>query len=100
MGDVLNLEVREGSFDLILDIGCFPTFAGGEVKEYQQVVSQALRPGGSLLLYAHLQVESGDSQGATEEDFQILQKSLELSWREDGMEGESRPSAWLEFTRA
>lgn len=99
VGDVLELELDEKPFDLILDIGCFHSFAGGEVERYAQVVQRLLAREGSLLMYAHLQRGPSAGHGASERGFQILKEDLSLIWRQDGEEGEGRPSAWLEFQR-
>lgn len=96
-GDVLETEQVAGPFQLILDIGCFHIFEGPEIDRYRNRVHQLLAPGGHLLLYVHLRDPDQDGHGALEEDLQKLRKSLALIWREDGLEGESKPSAWLQF---
>jgi len=99
VGDVLNLNSLEGTYDLVLDIGCFHSFSGEEVKRYVKTVSRLLAPGGSLLLYAHLKKDPGSSHGISEEDITVLGKFLPLIQRQDGDEGASRPSAWFRFRK-
>jgi len=99
VGDVLNLNSLEGTYDLVLDIGCFHSFSGEEVKRYVKTVSRLLAPGGSLLLYAHLKKDPGSSHGISEEDITVLGKFLPLIQQQDGDEGASRPSAWFRFRK-
>ena len=97
-GNVLDLEELTGPFQLILDIGCFHVFGGGEVVQYRSQVETLLADGGSLLLYVHLREPESEGHGASEAELQQLGETLDLVWREDGTEGE-RPSAWLEFQK-
>lgn len=97
--DVLELDNLQEPVDLILDIGCFHVFAGGEVNRYVENVQRLLKPGGSFLLYVHLWEGEGTGQGAAEGELSQLAQALDLIWREDGTEGESRPSAWLLFRK-
>jgi cyclopropane fatty-acyl-phospholipid synthase-like methyltransferase len=98
VADVLKPVFVEGNFDLILDIGCFHSFAGKNVGRYRENVSNLLRPGGSLLLYVHLNPDPGPGHGTRETDLERLAEKLDLLWRQDGEES-SRPSAWLEFRK-
>jgi len=97
-GNVLDLQDLEGPFDLILDIGCFHVFGGGEVLQYRSQVAPRLAAGGDLLLYVHLRGPESEGHGASEEDLEHLAETLPLVWRQDGTEGE-RPSAWLHYRR-
>jgi len=99
VNDVLNLDPGMGPFDLILDIGCFHTFAGGDVTSYAELVEKLAAPGGTLLLYAHMQEGPSDEHGAAEMDILTLQERLDLVHRKDTMEGESRKSVWLTFQK-
>lgn len=99
VGDILELDSDQGPFDLILDIGCFHVFAGEDVQRYATLVNDLLADGGTLLLYAHIKEKPEGEQGASEADFQILEASLNLIHREDGMEGETRRSAWLTYQK-
>ncbi len=97
--DVLEVDLEAESFDLILDIGCFHSFAAQDVERYGEMVRRSAAPRGFLLLYTHLKKDPMDVQGASERDLQVLGEKLKLLHRRDGMEGESRPSAWLTFKK-
>lgn len=99
VGDVLDLNSLEEMQDLILDIGCFHSFSGIDVERYVRNVLNHLSPGGSLLLYAHMKRDPGSSHGVSEEDINMLGKLLTLIKRQDGVDGASRPSAWLQFRK-
>lgn len=98
VGDVLSPGFQEGEFDLVLDIGCFHIFEGDAIRRYAENVSRILKPGGNLLLYAHLKDVPGPGHGATEAGLDVLGEHLTLLSRRDGQES-SRPSAWLEFKK-
>jgi len=98
VADALTYQPQEGSFDLILDIGCFHSFRGEDVERYFRNISRLLATGGSLLLYVHLNLTPGPGHGASESDLVELEKYLTLAKRQDGQES-SRPSAWLEYVK-
>jgi cyclopropane fatty-acyl-phospholipid synthase-like methyltransferase len=52
--DVTQLEEVQGTFNLILDIGCFHTLSLPARKRYEENLAHFLQPGGTYLLYAHL----------------------------------------------
>jgi SAM-dependent methyltransferase len=99
VGDVLDLSFLEGKQDLVLDIGCFHSFLGIDVERYAGNILNHLSPGGSLLLYAHLQRDPESSHGVSEEDINMLGKLLTLINRQEGVDGTSRPSAWFQFRK-
>ncbi len=99
IGDVLDLNSFEETQDLVLDIGCFHSFSGIDIERYASNVLNHLSPGGSLLLYAHLKKDPRSSHGVSEEDINVLGKLLTLVNRQDGVDGSSRPSAWLQFRK-
>jgi cyclopropane fatty-acyl-phospholipid synthase-like methyltransferase len=99
VGNVLELDEVEGPFDLILDIGCFHGFSNGEVRRYAKNVQDLAAFKGTLLLYTHLKTDPDDDTGACEEDLALLEEKLKLVNRENGWEGESRPSAWMEYEK-
>jgi cyclopropane fatty-acyl-phospholipid synthase-like methyltransferase len=98
LGDVLSPDILPEQFDLVLDIGCFHSFSGSDVERYLHNVLRWLVPGGSLLLYTHLQTGPVLGHGSTEQDLAFLGAKLQLIQRQDGEEY-SRPSAWLEYRR-
>ncbi len=98
VGDVLDPNFVSEQFDLILDIGCFHSFSGSDIILYVRNVSSHLKPGATLLLYAHLKENPESSHGVSEEDLTDLGKYLRLIQRRDGQES-SRPSAWLHYKK-
>ena len=67
-------RVLPGSFDLILDIGCFHSLEPGRRPEYVNRVVAGLKEGGALLLYAHYRRESSpQGHGITQEDVDKIQ---------------------------
>jgi len=98
VGDVLNSNIVSEQFDLILDIGCFHSFSGLDIILYARNVSNHLKPGATLLLYAHLKENPKSSHGVSEEDLNDLGKYLKLIQRQDGEES-SRPSTWLHYKK-
>lgn len=98
VGDVLNSEAIVGEYELILDIGCLHSFSGLDIERYREIVTKSLAPGGTLLLYVHLNKGQGPGHGINETDLLKLECSLSLVNRQDGEES-SRPSAWLRFQK-
>jgi cyclopropane fatty-acyl-phospholipid synthase-like methyltransferase len=67
-GDVTNLKEVEGTFDLILDIGCFHAISVPSKMTYAENLSKLLRPEGTFLLYTWLQQDiDGDKTRSPEE---------------------------------
>jgi len=67
-GDVTELKGVDGTFDLILDIGCFHAISIPSKKKYAENLSKFLRPDGTFLLYTWLQQEiDGDKTRTPEE---------------------------------
>lgn len=97
--DVLEADLGAESFNLVLDIGCFHSFAAQDIEHYSDLVQRLTAPRGFLLLYTHLKRDPMDIQGASEEDLNVLEGHLTLIHRQDGMEGASRPSSWLTFQK-
>lgn len=97
VGNALQMDRKPDQFDLILDIGCFHSFTREDAERYAHLVKDLLVPGGSLLLYAHLSQDETSDHGARESDLAALAEHLTLVNREDGTEGESRPSVWVEY---
>jgi SAM-dependent methyltransferase len=62
-GDVINLKGVEGTFDLILDIGCFHAILADSKNVYAENIRKYLRPDGIFLLYTwlHQEIEGNTS---------------------------------------
>ena len=97
--DVTRLDRIAGSFDLILDIGCFHGLSDAARSTYRDNARRLLRSGGSLLLYVHLRAADIDHHGLLESDLDIFAPHFKLALREDGLDG-SRRSAWLTYIAA
>jgi len=98
VGDVLDPNIVSEQYDLVLDIGCFHSFSGSDIILYAKNISSHLKPGATLLLYAHLKENPESSHGISEEDLNDLGKHLNLIKRRDGQES-SRPSTWLRYEK-
>ncbi len=102
VGDVTRLAWLGGSFDLVLDIGCFHSLSRVERLAYLSHVERLLMPGGSWLLYAHLappcQQAGPDVRGLTDVEIDDLSRRFRLTLREDGLD-HNRPSAWFTFEK-
>ena len=96
--DVTTLKDIQGSFDLILDIGCFHTFKADRKLRYIQNLERLLAPGGTYLLYGFVQESHDSGLGLSTDDMVRLGEKVRLIKREDG-EDQGRPSAWLTFQR-
>lgn len=100
VGDVTRLRGVSGSFDLILDIGCFHSLPEDGRMAYRDNIARLLAPGGTLLLYAFLQEAAGTGLGISEADIEGLASGLQLLARKEGDDrAGSRRSAWLTFQK-
>lgn len=97
-GNVLSPGFVSGEYDLVLDIGCFHSFRGQEIRLYGDNISRLLTQGGSFLLYVHLNEHPGSGHGATDAGLKTLEEYLTLKNRVHGLES-SRPSAWLQYQK-
>ncbi len=98
LGDVTRLEGIGGSFDLVLDIGCFHGLPPKGKQRYVQNLPRLLGEQGTFLLYAFVKSDPHqEGSGLTPEDLCRLQQVLHLEWRQDGFDRAERPSAWFSF---
>ena len=103
-GDVTAEPDVRPPFDLILDIGCYHGLSRSGREEYRGHIRKWLRPGGTLLIYAHRRREAEGSNGITEADLDAFHTFLTLHWRDDGDEvrpggGGGYPATWVRFDR-
>ncbi|MCJ7716113.1 MAG: class I SAM-dependent methyltransferase [Anaerolineales bacterium] len=99
VGDVLDPNLLNESYDLILDIGCFHNFSRPDISLFAKNISSHMNPGATFLLYAHLKENPESAHGVSEENIAVLGKYLNLIQHQDGLEGASRPSAWFRFQK-
>ncbi len=103
IGDVTKLDYIKGSFDLILDIGCYHVLNPSGMRAYRNNVMRLLAPGGTYMIYLFFKMEDRDSgskgSNATEADLVPFLDFMDLVKREDGLDrGDSR-SAWITYLR-
>lgn len=96
VGDVTDLHDLGGTFDLILDIGCFHSLDPAGRVAYQRNLHRLLSPGGYLLMYAFYKADSSQAgTGLTQDDLDDFASFLHLVRRSDGMDRGRHPSIWL-----
>ena len=100
MSDVTRLDAITGSFDLILDVGCFHSIKEKDQSKYIANINRFLSPKGTYLLYAFFKDQHDDyGPGVTEEAIIAISQALELFQRVDGTERGIHPSAWFLFRK-
>jgi len=98
---VTRLHGINGSFDLILDIGCFHNLSSEARLVYLEHVERLLDPLGTYLLYVHIKPKAADrGPGVVEADLAQITARLRLISRQDGTDRGHRPSAWLTYSPA
>jgi len=94
-GDVSNPDLYQGSYDLILDIGCYHALTHDQRNNYRQNVARHLSPRGNYLLYGFT---SEDGTRISNEDVKAFEQVLSLDKRVDSLDGSGPTSAWFWFT--
>jgi SAM-dependent methyltransferase len=97
--DVSRLGKVSGTFDLVLDMGCFHSLADVHLDGYAQGVERYLARDGTYLLFVYFREPGAGPPGTTED---LLEKSfsrLDLAHREEGRERDARGAAWLWFRK-
>jgi cyclopropane fatty-acyl-phospholipid synthase-like methyltransferase len=98
--DVTRLETVTGTFDLILDMGCFHSLPPATRHAYIQKINHLLTDNGTYLLYTFIKANPDSSgPGVIDADIQFITKNMSLVKRKDGTERGLHPSAWLSFQR-
>jgi SAM-dependent methyltransferase len=103
-GDVTARWDLGGSFDLILDMGCFHGLSPADRQIYRENLDRWLAPGGTYLLYAHWRKTPQSAFGVDDRDLADFQPDLTLNWRKGGSEERPDgsggfPSVWARFDR-
>ncbi len=97
-GSVTDLKTTGGSYELVLDLGCFHSLDAADRSRYIENLPRLLAPGATFLLYVFLKPHSlMPGPGVQEADITSIQGVLQLVQRENGTEAFSRPSSWLTF---
>ena len=102
-GDVTVLKGVQGTYDLVLDIGCFHTLSHRSQKQYKDNLIHFLRPGGTFLLYTHLEKIGLDSSPLTSEEqiCEMFEGCCECTSVITGSDTASQHrSAWFTMKRA
>jgi len=98
--DVAVLTTVQGSYNYILDIGCYHQLSAVDRKAYQSNLLRLLDPGGNWMLYGHCRSPQAESApGLTESDITQLGGLFELQQRQNGRDGPDYTSVWLWFER-
>ncbi|WP_423406691.1 class I SAM-dependent methyltransferase [Heyndrickxia sp. MSNUG] len=73
--NIFDLEIEEGTYDIVYDSGCFHHIAPHRRMDYLDLVNRALKPGGSFALTCF--VQGGELGGAEISDWDVYRlKSL------------------------
>ena len=99
VGDVSRLDVLSGTFDLILDIGCYHGLALERREAYRRGLDRLLAPGGTFLIYAHQRIAGNGPVGIDASEVEAFQAGLRLGWREDSLDRRGRRAVWMRFER-
>lgn len=97
-GDVSRLDTVRGSYDLVLDIGCYHSLAEPAQEQYRRNLPLILARSGHYLLYAHWRsVGSGALIGINDQDLDALRAKLVLEDRQDSQDRRGRSAVWMRF---
>lgn len=100
LDDVTSLHSISGTFNLILDMGCFHSLPSNDRSKYIANIDRFLSTNGTYLLYVFFKNrDENDGPGVTEETIFALSQTLELTQRKDGTERGIHSSAWLSFQK-
>lgn len=95
-GDVSRIEVVQGSYDLVLDIGCYHNLSEDSRAAYRRNLEIILKPGGHFLLYAHCKTDRADQRaGITPDEIKALCAPFQVISRKDGQDRWARAAVWL-----
>ena len=101
-GDVADLKGVEGTFDLILDIGCFHAISIESKEKYVKNLSKYLSPNGFFLLYTWLEQGIDEDESLSPEDqiFKLFSGCCECIDVVRGSDwATNRLSAWFTMRR-
>jgi cyclopropane fatty-acyl-phospholipid synthase-like methyltransferase len=100
--DVTKLNGVEGTFDLILDIGCLHSTLSSSKAAYASNVRKYLRSNGTFLLYTWLQqsIEGDETPSAEDKLLDLFSGCCECINITRGSDWQSHhPSGWFTFRR-
>lgn len=99
IGDVTRPGGIDGTFDLVLDIGCFHSLGTVNRQKYEANLEKLLAPNGTYMLYTFYISPGNEIPGVSEDDIRELEKRLYLYRRKHGADRGSRRSAWFWFRK-
>jgi SAM-dependent methyltransferase len=100
VADVTRLDNLEGTFDLILDIGCFHGLSRDGQLAYAENLARFLVPRGTYLMYGFFRPPGSNGPGMLPDGLRAFDTdSFELVERVDGFDRQNRPSAWVTYRR-
>jgi len=98
--DVSRLKHVDGTYDLVLDIGCFHSLSPQEREQYAVNLCRLVRPTGTFLLYSwiHMQADNSTAHPLKIEIDKLFLQNFNLISLEHGTD-RGRGSAWFTFQR-
>jgi cyclopropane fatty-acyl-phospholipid synthase-like methyltransferase len=96
--DVTSPTGISGTYNLILDIGCFHSLPQNSRLAYINNVKRLLADNGTYLMYGFFKNSAGSGTGLTDSDMETLLENLNLVKQEQGTERGHHPSVWLWFS--
>jgi SAM-dependent methyltransferase len=107
LSQVTQLDFLAGPYDLALDVGCAHSLEGHELEAYHRELLRLLKPGGTYLLFAHLNALNPEPEARRWLDeaelHRLFSQGFGLERAEYGQTqvGEQSPwrSAWFWFRR-
>jgi SAM-dependent methyltransferase len=97
VGNVAEPLALNGTFDLILDVGCLHSQQRENLKGYLDNLERLLAPGGTYLLYGFTKTHETKRPAITPKLIEAI--PLKLVERKKGTERRRWPSAWLRFVK-
>jgi 2-polyprenyl-3-methyl-5-hydroxy-6-metoxy-1,4-benzoquinol methylase len=98
--DVTHLNSVSGTFDLILDMGCFHSLPSRDRPKYIANIDRFLSTKGTYLLYVFFKKRLEDTgPGVTEGDITVLSQTLKIIDRKNGTERGIYTSSWINFQK-
>lgn len=98
VGDVTRLDKVSGSFDLILDIGCYHNLENDQKESYARRLETLLSASGTYMLYLFVKDAGQEGPGVSPKGLLPLTSRLTIIRREEGSDHGLR-SAWIWFNK-
>lgn len=98
-GDVSQFDIVRGTYELVLDIGCYHGLPQQARTAYCRNLGAILAPGGHFLIYAHWKSDPNDKWGIDNDDLHGFTSLLTLENRQDSQDRWGRSAVWMRFAR-